>query len=96
VVGRWARPGAGVSVLVLDEPTQGVDVSAREAIYQALQSFTSTGAVLVSSSDTDELCRICARVLVIYQGRIVAELSGDALTPSAVDSYTLGANQGAA
>ena len=39
---------------------------------------------------------ICARVIVIYQGRIVAELSGDALTPTAVDSYTLGANQGAA
>jgi ribose transport system ATP-binding protein len=96
VVGRWARPGGGVSVLLLDEPTQGVDVSAREAIYEALQAFTGKGAVLISSSDTDELCRICARVVVIYQGRIVAELSGDALTPSAVDSYTLGANQGTA
>jgi ribose transport system ATP-binding protein len=96
VVGRWARPGGGISVLLLDEPTQGVDVSAREAIYQALQAFTGRGAVLISSSDTDELCRICARVIVIYRGRIVAELSGDALTPTAVDSYALGANQGAA
>jgi ribose transport system ATP-binding protein len=96
MVGRWARPGGGISVLLLDEPTQGVDVSAREAIYRALKSFTSRGAVLMSSSDTDELCRVCDRVLVIYQGRIVAELSGDSLTAPAVDGFTLGARKATA
>jgi ABC-type sugar transport system ATPase subunit len=90
VVGRWARPLGNVSVLLLDEPTQGVDVSAREAIYGALRAFARRGAVIVSSSDSDELCRICDRVLVLYQGDVVAELDQASMSVNAVDSYSLG------
>jgi ABC-type sugar transport system ATPase subunit len=90
VVGRWARPLGRVSVLLLDEPTQGVDVSAREAIYGALRAFVRRGAVIVSSSDSDELCRICDRVLVMYRGEVVAELDRASMSVNAVDSYSLG------
>jgi ribose transport system ATP-binding protein len=96
VVGRWARRQGGVSVLLLDEPTQGVDVSARESIYQALSTFSLRGGVLLSSSDTEELCQVCHRVLVMHRGRIVVELSGHDLTTEAVDAYSLGAAQSVA
>jgi ribose transport system ATP-binding protein len=96
VVGRWARPGADVSVLLLDEPTQGVDVAARQGIYRAIGDFASRGGVMLSSSDTDELIRTCDRVLVLYEGRVAAELHGDGLTAEAVDGYCLGAGAKAA
>jgi ribose transport system ATP-binding protein len=93
VVGRWARRAGGVSALLLDEPTQGVDVSARESIYQALRMFSQRGGVLLSSSDTEELCQVCHRVLVMHNGRVLAELSGPDLTPETVDGYSLGASR---
>ncbi|MGY1550401.1 sugar ABC transporter ATP-binding protein [Microbacterium sp. A588] len=68
-------------VLLLDEPTQGVDVGAKAAIYAAIERGAAAGtAVLVSSSDAKELAALCDRVLVMRNGLIGAELSGDDLT----------------
>ncbi|WP_345751514.1 sugar ABC transporter ATP-binding protein [Microbacterium rhizophilus] len=69
------------SVLLLDEPTQGVDIGAKAAIYEAIERAAAAGtAVLVSSSDAKELLRLCDRVIVMREGRGVAELSGADLT----------------
>ncbi|MFJ9393157.1 sugar ABC transporter ATP-binding protein [Nocardioides sp. NPDC101246] len=79
VLARWLRDDP--LVLLLDEPTQGVDIGAKTTIYEAVGQAAANGtAVLVSSSDTKELLRICDRVLVLRDGRLVAELAGDALT----------------
>jgi len=65
------------AVVLLDEPTQGVDIGAKATIYEAVERAAAGGAaVLVSSSDAKELLRICDRVVVLREGRVAAELSG--------------------
>jgi ABC-type sugar transport system ATPase subunit len=61
--------------LLLDEPTRGVDAAAKEEIHRILRESTSTGlAMLVSSSEYDELIGLCDRILVAFRGRLVAAL----------------------
>ena len=69
------------SVLLLHEPTQGVDVGAREQIFAALSAARDHRmAVVCASSDCEQLARICDRVLVIARGEVAATVTGDALT----------------
>ena len=61
--------------LLLDEPTRGVDAGAKEEIHRILRESTATGlAILVSSSEYDELIGLCDRILVAFRGRLVAAL----------------------
>ena len=79
VIARWlaSRP----KVLILDEPTRGVDVGARAEIHRLIRNLASEGmAVLVISSEPEELPDLCDRALVMAEGRIVDELAGEALT----------------
>jgi ribose transport system ATP-binding protein len=83
VVARWIRRGA--EVLLLDEPTNGVDVGSKHAIYESIAAATAGGtSVLISSSDTEELCALCDRVHVMRRGCVGAVLTGQALTPERV------------
>jgi ribose transport system ATP-binding protein len=69
------------AVLMLHEPTQGVDVGARKNIFGRIQRAASEGtAVLFASAEYEDLAHLCDRVLVFRHGRIAAELEGDALT----------------
>lgn len=73
------------SVLVLNEPTQGVDVGARQEIYTLLGEFAKSGvAVLLISSDMTELLGLCKKIAVMRAGMIVYTLSGDELNDSAI------------
>ncbi len=68
-------------LLLLDEPTQGVDFGARQQIFAALDTAAQAGtALVVASTDYEQLEQICDRVLVFSRGRVVAELSGADLT----------------
>ena len=68
-------------MLILDEPTRGVDIGARGEIHRLVREFAQGGmAVLVISSEPEELPDLCDRVLVMAEGRIVGELAGDAMT----------------
>ena len=79
VLARWLRTSP--SVLVLDEPTQGVDVGAKASIYELLAKSAEDGtAVIMCSSDSEELAHVCDRVLVLRGGRVATELSGGSLT----------------
>jgi ABC-type sugar transport system ATPase subunit len=83
VLAKWLR--LSPRVLLLDEPTQGVDAGAQAEIYELLVEAASAGAaVVVSSSDTKELAAICDRVLVMRDGRIAEEFTRGALTESAL------------
>jgi ribose transport system ATP-binding protein len=73
VVARWLRQEP--RLLLLDEPTQGVDVGARDDIYKLIAAAADQGcAVIVVSSEFEELARICGRVVVLSHGRITQEL----------------------
>ncbi len=90
VLARWLRTAP--QVLILDEPTQGVDIGAKSAIYHTIDEFAMAGgAVIVASPDADELVRLCDRVLVIRGGMIGCELSGQNLTNSRIVQESLGA-----
>ena len=71
--------------MLLDEPTQGVDVGARQDIWDALDDASRAGtAILIGSTDYEQLAQLCHRVLVFARGRIVTELSGAALTKDGI------------
>jgi ribose transport system ATP-binding protein len=72
-------------LMLLDEPTQGVDVGARQDIWEALDRAADGGtAILIGSTDYEQLARLCHRVLVMARGRIVVELTGAQLTKEAI------------
>ena len=69
------------TLVLADEPTQGVDVGARAEIYQILRDVSSTGIpVVVASSDAKELEGLCDTVIVMSRGHVVDVLRGDELT----------------
>jgi len=86
------------SVYVFDEPTAGVDVGARQAIYHHMHEICKAGAgILFSSSDLEEIVHLSSRVYVMHEGRIQTELHGDEINEEAVVSYSFGrdsANRG--
>ena len=79
VIGRWLDSAS--KILILNEPTHGVDVGAKVEIYNIIEDFCERGvAVLLISSEIPELIAICDRVLVIYKGKLSAELKGKDIT----------------
>ena len=72
-------------VLLADEPTRGVDVGAKLAIYELLVSLAEEGtAIVLISSELEELLGLAHRVLVMRAGRLAAELAGEAMTEAAI------------
>jgi ABC-type sugar transport system ATPase subunit len=72
-------------VFIADEPTRGIDVGAKRAIYRLIHSLAAEGmAVLVISSEHEEVLGLAHRVLVMHEGRLVEELEGTAMTEEAV------------
>ena len=78
-------------VLMLDEPTRGVDVGAKAEIYRLLFSSAEQGiGILVSSSEVPELLTLCDRILVLFRGRVVATLSRDEATEARIAHFAGG------
>ena len=79
LLGKWlqVRP----TVLLLHEPTQGVDIGSRKEIFRIIREVAELGAaVVIASSEHEDLAHLCNRVIVMRRGRVVTELSGDDLT----------------
>ncbi|MCB1495821.1 MAG: sugar ABC transporter ATP-binding protein [Bauldia sp.] len=80
------------SILLLNDPTRGVDVETKREIYILLRRFASEGkAVVLSSSDTPELVHLCDRVAVMREGRIAAMLARDEISEEAIVASAMGA-----
>jgi ribose transport system ATP-binding protein len=79
LLGRWLERHS--RVLLLIEPTRGVDVGARQEIYRSVRQLAAEGvAVLVATSDYEEVVQLADRAVVMARGQVVAELDGDAVT----------------
>jgi ribose transport system ATP-binding protein len=85
------------SILLLNDPTRGVDVGTKREIYLALQAMAAEGkAVILLSSDTPELVHLCDRVAVFHKGRIGALLDHNAASEEAIVGAALGVPAGVA
>ena len=79
VIGRWLIPG--IEVIFFDEPSRGVDVGARHEIHEAIRGLAVQGVgTIVISSDVEELAMLCDRVVVLHEGLVSGELTGDDVT----------------
>lgn len=86
---RWLL--AEPQVAIFDEPTRGVDVGAKDDIYKIIDGISDTGAAVVMiSSELEELVFLCDRVLAIYEGRVVAEVAGDDITLKRLGTLIVG------
>ena len=78
VLAKWLS--ANPALLILDNPTQGVDVGAKEEIYEIILRLADQGvAVVVLCSEAQEIIRLCDRALVMYHGSVCAEVSGETM-----------------
>lgn len=83
ILARWLRNEP--MVLLLDEPTQGVDVGVKASIYDIIRTVAAQGrSVVISSSDAKELAALCDRVLVMVRGEVSEEILGDAISEAAI------------
>ncbi|HVW18871.1 MAG TPA: sugar ABC transporter ATP-binding protein, partial [Solirubrobacteraceae bacterium] len=81
VLGRWLE--RGTPTLLMAEPTRGVDVGARAEIYRSMRQLAAQGiAILISSSDYEEVVQVADRAIVLARGRLATELEGDDVTTS--------------
>jgi ribose transport system ATP-binding protein len=79
VIAKWLLTDA--NLILLNDPTRGIDVGTKQEIYKLLRKLADSGkGILFYSTDYSELVGCCDRVVVLYEGRIVRELAGDALT----------------
>lgn len=91
MVGRWLS--AERSVIVLEEPTAGVDVGAKADIYRLLEDALAAGlAVVLVSTDFEEVASVAHRALVFVQGRMTEQLAGEQLNVSNLTAACSGAN----
>lgn len=91
VIGKWLMRNP--QVLLLDDPTKGVDVGSKAEFYLLLTRLTEEGkTILLYSSDDEELIGLCDRVLVMHDGMIRTELSGSTLTKENLIAASLGAS----
>jgi len=93
VLGKWLRCRS--RIFLLDEPTIGVDVGAKERIYSMLRVAAGNGAaIVIASSDLEELEAVCSKVLVIRDGKVAQLLKGDAITADRLFSESVGLVRG--
>jgi ribose transport system ATP-binding protein len=90
VVAKWL--GTKPKVLILDEPTRGVDVGAKHEIYSIIDELAREGlGVLLVSSELEEILNLCDRVCVVRKGRIVKTLARAELSQETIMRYAAGA-----
>ena len=89
IIGRWLMTKP--KVLILDEPTRGIDVGAKSEIYGIMAELARQGmAIIMVSSEMPEILGLCDRIFVVRSGRIVAECPGEEATQELLGKYALG------
>lgn len=88
VLGKWLATEP--RILLLDEPTRGIDIGAKDEIYDLVGKLADRGlAVIFTSSELSEFIAVCDRVIVLCEGRLTGELTGDQITNDAVKELAM-------
>lgn len=91
ILGKWLTTDC--EVLVLDEPTKGVDVGAKAEIYELVEELVHSGkSIILVSSELPEIIGLCDRVIVMKEGKKMAELNQDQLNEETIMKYAMGEN----
>lgn len=89
VIAKWV--GVGTQILILDEPTRGVDVGAKREIYQLMNELTERGvAIIMVSSELPEVLGMSDRIIVVHEGKITGELSKEEATQEKIMKLATG------
>jgi ribose transport system ATP-binding protein len=93
VIAKWLMRKP--RIILLNDPTRGIDVGTKQEFYQLLRQLADAGAAIIFySTDYDELIGCCDRVLVLYDGAIKRELAGDEITERALIASALNIRSG--
>ncbi|GAA0484984.1 ribose ABC transporter ATP-binding protein RbsA [Salinibacillus aidingensis] len=93
VISKWLEVNS--DIIIFDNPTQGIDVGAKNEIYQHIMNLAEQGkAIIVLSSEAPEILRICDRILVMFQGEITGEFRREDATEELLMEYATGAKKG--
>jgi ribose transport system ATP-binding protein len=83
-------------IILLNDPTRGIDVGTKQELYRLMRELADQGAaILFYSTDYEELIGCCDRVAIMYDGRIVRELEGDALNETNIIASSLNIDEAA-
>ena len=86
VLAKWLTKNS--DILIFDEPTRGIDIGAKNEIYKLMNQLAEEGkTILVISSELPEIIRTCHRAIVMYEGRITGEVSGEEITQDEIMNY---------
>jgi len=86
IVAKWLLRNC--DILIFDEPTRGIDVGAKNEIYKLLNELVKEGkSIIMISSELPEIIRMSHRIIVMYEGRITAEISGKTATEEIIMKY---------
>lgn len=89
VIAKWLHRNS--DILILDEPTKGIDVGAKEEIYNLLEELASQGkTIIIVSSELPEICGLCDTVMVMSEGRQVAVLKDEGINEKGILKFALG------
>lgn len=92
VIAKWL--GINPEILILDEPTRGVDIGAKKEIYQIMNDLAEQGvAILMISSELPEVIGMSDRVLVMHEGKITGEVTGEDMTQEKIMHYATGGDK---
>jgi len=95
VIAKWLMTDP--DIILLNDPTRGIDVGTKQEIYKLMRDLADAGkAILFYSTDYAELIGCCDRVAVMYDGAILTELRGEAITEEAIVAAALNIDTGAA
>lgn len=92
IIARWLMNDP--QILFLDEPTQGIDIGAKNEIYDIIDSLAQTGvSVVVVSSEMQEIIGLCDRVLVMYEGKLAGEVLNEKISQETLMTYMSGKSE---
>ncbi|MEN8702384.1 sugar ABC transporter ATP-binding protein [Bacillus infantis] len=92
IIAKWLE--ADTDIIVFDNPTQGIDVGAKQEIYHQIISLAQQGkAVIILSSEAPEVLKVCHHIYVMYQGEITARFEGEEVSEDEIMSYATGSKR---